>query len=100
MATPEQRFRRGPSAPADRPVDDTALTHPRTGDEWVTRRVGANGVVCVSWQQVSVGVHRAGQRCDVHVGPQLLQFWIGAELLKTVARTSQGQVRKKNASRG
>ncbi len=50
-------------------------------------------------QQVSVGQHRAGQRCDVHVSPELLQFWIGAELLKTVARTSRGEVRKKKASK-
>ena len=27
----------------------------------------------------------------------LLQFWVGNELLKTVARTSRGEVRNKNA---
>lgn len=100
MDTPEQRFRRQQSASPPGPVlDDTALQHARTSDEWVSRRVGANGVVCVSWQQVSVGMHRAGQRCDVHVKDDLLQFWIGAELLKTVARTSRGEVRKKKASK-
>ena len=31
------------------------------------------------------------------VTEQLLQFWIGNELLKTVARTGSGQVRTKNA---
>jgi len=41
--------------------------HDRTGDDWVSRRVCANGVVCVSWQQASVGRHCAGARCDVHV---------------------------------
>jgi hypothetical protein len=35
----------------------------------------------------------------VHVGPGLLQFWVGADLLKTVARASSGEVRKKNAAR-
>jgi hypothetical protein len=47
---------------------------------------------------VSVGKHHAGARCDVQVSDQLLQFWIGSELCKTVARTSRGEVRKKRAS--
>jgi len=97
MATPAQRFTARPG-PAGRPVNDTALAHDRAGDDWVSRRVGANGVVCVSWQQVSVGKHRAGQRCDVHVQAELLQFWIGPDLLKTVTRASTGEVRKKKAS--
>jgi transposase InsO family protein len=74
----------------------------RDGDGWVSRKVGRNGIVCVGWQQVSVGKHRAGARCDVLVSDQLLQFWIGSELMKTVTRTSSGEVRKKHAqgSRG
>lgn len=92
MATPADRF--GRSTAAAQPV----TTADRSGDDWVSRRVGANGVVCVSWQQVSVGKHHAGARCDVQVGEQLLQLWIGSELCKTVARTSQGEVRKKRAS--
>jgi hypothetical protein len=55
-------------------------------------------VVCVAWQQVSVGKHRAGEGCDVLVTDELLQFWIGEELLKTVTRTSTGEVRKKYAA--
>jgi hypothetical protein len=74
------------------------VTADRGGDDWAARRVGANGVVGVSWQQVSVGRHHAGARCDVQVGEQLLQFWIGNELCKTVARTSRGEARKKRAS--
>ena len=70
----------------------------RTGPGWVTRKVCSNGVVCVAWQQVSVGVHHAGQRCDVFVAPDLLQLWVGEELLKTVTRTSTGEVRKKRAA--
>ena len=92
MATPADRFGRPAAAP--QPV----ITGDRSGDDWVSRRVGVNGVVCVSWQQVSVGKHHAGDRCDVQVGEQLLQFWIGNELCKTVARTSRGEVRKKRAS--
>jgi hypothetical protein len=54
----------------------------------------------VDWQQVSVGKHRAGDRCDVLVTEQLLQFWIGEELMKTVIRTGSGEVRKKHAQGG
>ena len=85
-----------PVAPA-RPVVDSARATDRTGDGWISRKVGRNGVVCVNWQQVSVGKHRAGSRCDVLVSDQLLQFWIGAELMKTVTRTGSGEVRKKHA---
>jgi hypothetical protein len=77
MATPAQRFQVGalPSPPSEsRPA-----AHDRNGEHWVSRRVSTNGVVCVSWQQVSVGAHRAGSRCDVHVDGELLRFWIGDE---------------------
>jgi transposase InsO family protein len=89
----------GPAAPAAQALAaaETARAAARTGDGWISRRVGPNGIVCVSWQQVSVGKHRAGQRCDVLVTNQLLQFWIGAELMKTVTRISTGEVRKKHA---
>jgi hypothetical protein len=93
MEVPAARFARGQQSPP-RPL--TVVD--RSGDDWVSRRVGANGEVCVSWQQVSVGKHHAGARCDVQVTDQLLQCWIGNELCKTVARTSRGEVRKKRAS--
>ena len=70
----------------------------RAGEQWVSRRVARNGVVCVAYQQVSVGKHYAGSGCDVLVANQLLQFWIGPDLVKTVARTSSGEIRKKNAA--
>lgn len=94
MATPADRFAERPSTPA--PVVPEPIE--RTGDDWVSRRVASNGVVCVAWQQVSVGKHHAGARCDVHVGDHLLQLWIGSQLCKTVTRTSTGEVRKKRAS--
>ena len=53
--------------------------------------------MCVDWQQVSVGKHHHGQPCDVLVTDGLLQFWVGNELLKTVARTRNGDIRKKHA---
>ena len=51
----------------------------------------------VGYQQVSVGKHFGGSACDVLVTDGLLQFWVGNELLKTVARTSRGEVPGKNA---
>ena len=98
MDTPAARFERPVGPNGQRPADITALAETRSGDGWVSRRVASNGVVAVSWQQVSVGKHRAGRRIDVHVGDQILQFYDGDELLKTVARTSRGEVRKKRAS--
>lgn len=79
-------------------VTSRAETRPAgPGQQWITRKVGANGVVCVDWQQVSVGLHYARERCDVLVGEELFQYWIGDKLLKTVARKGRGPVRKTHA---
>ena len=112
MATPHERFWRRDPAPSPAiaavlPLDGRALsaTDPaavaqlrRTGPAWVARRVASNGIICVSWQQLSVGKHHAGARVDVHVGPELLHVYLGDTLIKTVVRTSRGEVRKKRAS--
>jgi transposase InsO family protein len=92
-ATPASRFQLTGAA-----VREPRPTPERTGEQWVTRRVAANGLVSVGWQQVSVGKHYGGSACNVLVGDGLLQFWVGNELLKTVARTGSGEIRKKNAS--
>jgi transposase InsO family protein len=97
MATPAERFHAG--APASSPSNSTTKPTNRGGDDWVSRRVCANGVVCVSWQQVCIGQHYGGQRCDVHVDGDLLRFWVGDQLVKTAARTSTGKVRNKRALR-
>jgi transposase InsO family protein len=110
MATPAQRFHAGdvcnvrelevarPVTSPRRPPVLGALDPDRSGEAWVNRHVSANGVICVSWQQICLGISHAGSNVDVHVGDELLQIWSGAELIKTVHRTSQGQVRKKRAS--
>jgi transposase InsO family protein len=97
MVTPADRFTL--AAPTTSPSTSKTTHHDRTGAGWVSRRVCANGIVSVSWQQVSVGRHRAGQRCDVHIDGDLLRFWIGNDLVKTAARTSTGEVRNKQAAR-
>jgi transposase InsO family protein len=90
--TPESRFRSGGAEVRHQ------LRHPeRNGEQWVCRKVASNGVVSVDYQQVSVGKHYGGSPCDVLVSDGLLQFWVGNELLKTVVRTSKGDVRKLHA---
>ena len=97
MATPASRF--FTARASDRPADASALDPvDRSGDDWIARRVSAVGVVCVAWQQISVGKHRAGRTVDIHVGPQLLHIWDGKELLKTALRDNAKEVRKKRAS--
>jgi transposase InsO family protein len=95
MMPPVERFQRRTEAPRT-PLTDGPDN--RTGDDWIARRAGANGVISVSWQQVCLGQAAAGHNVDVHVTDQLLHVWDGNQLLKTVARTSHGEVRKKHAS--
>ncbi|WP_224182426.1 integrase core domain-containing protein, partial [Mycobacterium avium] len=97
MITPAQRFHAG--APPSPPSNSCVRHVDRSGDDWVSRRVCSNGIVCVSWQQVCIGRHYAGARCDVHVDGDLLRFWVGDNLVKTAARTSRGEVRNKQALR-
>lgn len=94
MVPPVERFARR-AVPARTPL----VPGPeRTGDDWVARRAGSNGVISVSWQQICLGRAAAGHNVDVHVSERVLQVWDGNQLLKTVARTSRGGVRKKRAS--
>ena len=96
---PQRRFHPGADrAPAPVARVPAPRAADRDGDQWVSRKVAANGVVCVGYQQVSVGKHLAGSACDVLVTPSLLQFWVGDQLMKTVARTSIGDIRKKHAA--
>ena len=96
MATPAQRFSARP-CPAGQPLPGRPAR--REGGEWVTRKVGANGVISIGWQQFSVGKHRAGEVVDVHLTGELAQVWHHDELLKTIVRTDTKEVRKKRAAR-
>ena len=95
MVPPIERFsqRIEPSRPMR-----TNIGEDRTGGDWVARRAGANGVISVSWQQICLGKAAAGVSVDVHVTDRVIQVWDGNQLLKTVARESSGEVRKKRAS--
>jgi hypothetical protein len=81
------------------PVDRRVLDNDRSGEDWVSCTVSVVGTISVSNQIFSIGKHRAGHVIDVHVRDQLLEAWDGPELLKTVLRTSSGEVRKKRAER-
>jgi transposase InsO family protein len=100
MMVPAERFQQRPVGATQEsvPLRLPAPVADRAGDDWVARRAGANGLVSVNWQQVCLGRAAAGRNIDVHVGAQVLQFWDGAELLKTVLRQGTGPVRKRRAS--
>ncbi|MDO8732375.1 MAG: IS481 family transposase [Actinomycetota bacterium] len=95
MNTPASRF----TADAGRPVDDSALLQERSGSDWVSRKIAGNGIISVAWQEISCGKHRAGRHVDIHLDGKTLQIWDGDELIKTVLRTSEKEVRKKHAQR-
>jgi transposase InsO family protein len=98
MTTPAARF----SADKDRAVPDLAadlrvITDDRSGDDWVNRTVSVNGTVSVSNQVFSVGKQRGGAIVDIRVLENLLEIWDGNELIKSVLRTTKGEVRKKKS---
>lgn len=100
MASPAERFVVDrPATSPELALDRRAVTDERSGDDWVTRRVGGNGAISVAWQVFSVGKHRGGEVVDVHVTENLLQVWSGNELIKTEVRTTKGGIRKKRAQK-
>jgi transposase InsO family protein len=98
MATPAERF----FVQQDRATPEVALdlrviNDDRSGDDWINRTVSVNGTVSVSNQVFSVGKQRGGVVVDVRVLETLLEVWSGNELIKTVLRTTKGEVRKKRS---
>jgi transposase InsO family protein len=96
MATPADRFTPTETGP---PADASALLGERAGDDWISRRITTNGVISVAWQEISCGKHRAGRRVDIHLQGPTMQIWDGEELIKTVLRTNDKEVRKKHAAK-
>ena len=97
MATPADRFN---ATDAGRPADDLGARAPNATDEdWITRKVAANGIISVAWQEINCGKHRAGHHVDIHLDGRKLEIWDGDELVKTVLRTSDKEVRKKRSDR-
>jgi len=96
METPATRFYNRKDRVPTPPVDVTALQD-RSGDDWVSRTISLNGIISISNQVFSCGKQRSGHLVDVHVLDTLLQVWDGNELIKTVPRTTKGEIRKKKA---
>lgn len=96
MATPASRFT---VAEPGRPADVEAVLGERSGEDWISRRVSPNGVISVAWQEISCGKHRGGRRVDIHLQGQVMQIWDGDELIKTVLRANDKEVRKKRAAK-
>jgi transposase InsO family protein len=96
MATPTTRFYdRRENVPTP-PLDLKALDN-RSGDDWVCRTISINGIISISNQVVNCSKQRSGHLVDVHVLDTLLQVWDKNELIKTVPRTTKGEIRKKKA---
>lgn len=76
------------------PVDE-AEDH---GGQWVLRRVASNGVMSVDNQMFSVGNAYKAQLADVFVDHTTIQVWSNNHLIKTMARTRGGRVRKVRAN--
>jgi len=98
MCTPAERFyRRDPAGAAIAIGAETRLAALRSGDDWIQRTVGSNGIISVAWQVFSVGKHHGGEIVDVHVTDGVLEVWSGTDLIKSVVRTTKGDIRKKRA---
>ena len=98
MCTPAERFHvRAPQTTVTELAADVRLTELRSGDDWITRTVAANGIISVAWQVFSVGKHFSGEVVDVHVTDTVLEVWLKTDLVKTVLRTTKGDIRKKRA---
>ncbi len=95
MATPAERFRLAPiSTDATSIPVDAAEDHP---GQWVLRRVASNGIVSVDNQMFSVGNAFKAELVDVFVDETTIQVWSKNHLIKTVARSRSGRVRKVRA---
>jgi transposase InsO family protein len=92
MATPAERFGLPPLAKDASSVPvDAAEDHP---GQWVLRRVGSNGYVSVDNQVFSVGNAFKGELVDAFVDQTTIQVWSKNHLIRTVARSRSGPVRK------
>jgi transposase InsO family protein len=92
MATPADRFRLAPISKDQASIPIDAAEDHR--GQWVLRRVGSNGVVSVDNQLFSVGNAFKAELVDVFVDDTVIQVWSKNHLIKTVARSRTGPVRK------
>jgi len=91
-ATPASRFQS-----VDAPSRVPAPLPDRSGERSPARSHATGSSALAGSRSASARTTAAGA-CNVLVTDALLQFWVGNELLKTVARTSTGDIRKKRAA--
>ena len=94
MLTPAERF-----AMRGEPAEVVLEEPPADPVATITRKVASNGIISVSGQVFSVGAALARRLVTVHVDDDLLHVWCEGTRVRTVLRTSRGEVRKKNARR-
>jgi hypothetical protein len=108
MATPVERFQRAADPPlpaepplvvAQEPVDAGAMQPRPAGSGEIARLVHSNGVIVVTRQVCSVGRRYAGKQVTVQVEPSLLHVFCEGVYLKTIARTTSGEVTQVRAHR-
>ena len=92
-ARPSRRW----SWPRSRP--DTPSGYDLTGRGEIARLVHSNGVIVVTRQVCSVGRRYAGKQVTVQVEPNHLHIFCDGVDLKTIARTTSGEVTQVNAHR-
>jgi transposase InsO family protein len=107
MATPAQRFQlpadssmppQPPLVVAQEPASPAGRLRP-TGSGEIARLVHSNGVIVVTRQVCSVGRRYAGQQVTVMVEPNLLHVFCEGVYLKTIPRTTTGEVTQIRAHR-
>ena len=107
MATPAQRFQvsADPAIPpepplvvAQEPTRHAGRLRPDGSGE-IARLVHSNGVIVVTRQVCSVGRRYAGKQVTVQVEPNHLHIFCDGVYLKTIARTTSGEVTQVRAHR-
>jgi transposase InsO family protein len=113
MATPAERFHAAQPGvlPAPEPpllvADELtvkatarpATSPPPNQPGQIARLVHSNGVIVVTRQVCSVGRRYAGKQVTVRVEPRLLHVFCDGTFLKTIARTTTGEVTQVKAHR-
>jgi len=93
MATPAERFRPNPAAGKGATLVPVNSAEDHRG-QWVLRRIGSNGAMSIDNRVVFVGNQYKTLIADVFVDGSVIQIWHQNHLIKTIARTRSGAVRK------
>jgi hypothetical protein len=84
---------------AEDPVD-ASVRRPRPGGPGeIARLVHSNGVIVVTRQVCSVGRRYAGKQVTVQVEPSVLHVFCEGVFVKTIRRTTSGEVTQVRAHR-